>query len=88
MTKVTMDYVEVTDIFPAAKPTKKIDNMLYSGKVVDSPVNSDLTKHGITISEPFIGTTILIAKLFTFQGPDGPKYFAHRNAIVATLGDD
>jgi len=82
------DYVEVTDVFPSAKPSKKIDNFLYSGKVVD--INSDdLTKYGLNAFASIkVGSNVLIAKLFTYVGPDGPKYFVHRNAIVATWVDD
>lgn len=82
MTKVTADYVEVIDVFPAAHPSKKNapDNLLYSGKVVDFNDGGKSDNADFTVT-----TNILIAKLFTFQGPDGPKYFVHRNAIVATF---
>jgi len=88
MTKVTHDYVEVTDIFPSAKPSKKVENFLYSGKVVDY-YDQGATSMGLKSPDWLqAGTKVLIAKLFTYPGPDGPKYFVHRNAIVATWTDD
>lgn len=75
---VTKDYVEVSDIFPLSKPSKKNlpENLLYSCKLVE----------GVNINAE-VGLNLLVAKYFTFQGPDGPRYFAHVNAIVAHWND-
>ncbi len=73
---VTKDYVEVSGIFPLSKPSKKNlpENLLYSCKLVEG--------NGMNV-----GLNLLVAKYFTFQGPDGPRYFAHVNAIVACWSD-
>jgi hypothetical protein len=79
---VTKDYVEVSGIFPLSKPSKKNlpENLLYSCKLVDAV-------SAIRDRDFQPGANLLVAKYFTFQGPDGPRYFAHVNAIVATWND-
>lgn len=80
---VTKDYVEVSGIFPLSKPSKKNlpENLLYSCKLVEY---SESKMYNVDLA---VGTNLLVAKYFTFQGPDGPRYFAHVNAIVAAWED-
>lgn len=77
---VTPDYVEVENITPLVKPSRKApDNLLYSGTV------KHITVAASDQTGAEIGKTVIFAKLFTHidAEADTTRYFTHKNAIVS-----
>lgn len=79
MSFVTVDYVEVEDVFPQVKPTKKhgssaYDNLLYSATVVAA---------GSATVGVKAGDKVIFAKLFTYIEGDSTRYFTHKNAVIS-----